>query len=146
MGSLAAGETGIVQGDIRVWTMEEIKDEPESTEFEESDSASDRVIPASLRRRDIGGQMTDKKMVKADLLLAARLSENRSKDDMHARAKKLKHHYKEVEACDKIMGYGFVVILFLVTGFSWSSICVWNHFSGSSECNNNIYMLISFYL
>merc|ERR1719186_2786 len=97
--------------------MEEIKDEPESTEFEESDS--DRVLPASLRRRDIGGQMTDKKMVKADLLLAARLSENRSKDDMHARAKKLKHHYKEVEACDKIMGYGFVVILFLVTGFSW---------------------------
>lgn len=95
--------------------MEEIKDEPESTEIEESDS--DRGMAPSVRAR--GGLITDKKMAKADLLLSNRLSENRSKDDIHARAKKLKQHYKEVEACDKIMAYGFVIILFLLTGFYW---------------------------
>eukprot|EP00090_Calanus_glacialis_P041991 TRINITY_DN74630_c0_g1_i1.p1 TRINITY_DN74630_c0_g1~~TRINITY_DN74630_c0_g1_i1.p1 ORF type:complete len:134 (-),score=29.59 TRINITY_DN74630_c0_g1_i1:375-776(-) len=95
--------------------MEEIKDEPESTEIEESDS--DRGMAPAVRGR--GGLITDKKMAKADLLLANRLSENRSKDDIHARAKKLKQHYKEVEACDKIMAYGFVIILFLLTGFYW---------------------------
>jgi len=97
--------------------MEELKDEQESTEIEESDS--DRGLASSLRTRDLGGLVSDKKMGKSDLLLANRLSENRSKDHIHARAKKLKQHYKEVEACDKIMAYGFVIILFLLTGFYW---------------------------
>merc|ERR1712106_881738 len=88
--------------------MEELKDEQESTEIEESDS--DRSMASNIRSRDLGGQISVKKMAKADMLLANRLSENRSKDDIHARAKKLKQHYKEVEACDKIMAYGFVMI------------------------------------
>merc|ERR1712106_809601 len=97
--------------------MEELKDEQESTEIEESDS--DRGMASNIRSRALGGLISDKKMPKADMLLANRLSENRSKDDIHARAKKLKQHYKEVEACDKIMAYGFVIILFLLTGFYW---------------------------
>jgi len=96
--------------------MEEIKDEPESTEVDESDS--DRGFASSVQKRDISG-LSDRQMVKEDLLLANRLSENRSKDDIHERAKKLKRHYREVEACDKIMAYGFVIILFLLTGFYW---------------------------
>ena len=48
-----------------------------------------------------------------------RLSDNRGKDDIHIRAKKLKEHYRAVQACDQIMAYGFVIILFLLTGFYW---------------------------
>merc|ERR1712106_1151133 len=110
---------GTVRAAVRILevTMEELKDEQESTEIEESDS--DRSMASNIRSRGLGGLISDKKMAKADMLLANRLSENRSKDDIHARAKKLKQHYKEVEACDKIMAYGFVIILFLLTGFFW---------------------------
>ena len=57
----------------------------------------------------------------ADILTspALRLSDGRGKDDIHIRAKKLKDHYKAVQACDQIMAYGFVIILFLLTGFYW---------------------------
>ena len=49
----------------------------------------------------------------------SRLSDSRGKDDIHMRAKKLKEHYKAVQACDQIMAYGFVIIMFLLTGFYW---------------------------
>ena len=48
-----------------------------------------------------------------------RLSDSRGKEDIQLRVKKLKDHYKAVQACDQIMAYGFVIILFLLTGFYW---------------------------
>merc|ERR1711962_938022 len=64
-----------------------------------------------LTRHDLANN--ERKMKKNEMLLASRLTENRHRDDLHNRAKKLKHHYREVEACDKIMAYGFVAIMFL---------------------------------
>ena len=58
-------------------------------------------------------------MVKIDQLLNNRLADDRHRHQLHDRAIKLRHHYSEMEACDKIMAYGFIVILLLCSGFLW---------------------------
>jgi len=92
--------------------MEKIHDEHEQESTEVSESDTDKRM---LARAKVS-IMEDKKN---NLLLSNRLSDGRGKDDIHIRAKKLKDHYKAVQACDQIMAYGFVIILFLLTGFYW---------------------------
>merc|ERR1712110_232590 len=94
--------------------MEKINDEPETPDISESDTDRDRDKTPQTRHKV--SLMEDKKN---NLLLSNRLSDSRGKDDIHVRAKKLKDHYKAVQACDQIMAYGFVIILFLLTGFYW---------------------------
>lgn len=88
--------------------MDKIHDEPETTESE-----TERVNVGRDKKVSL---LFDKKN---DLLLSNRLSDSRGKEDIQLRVKKLKDHYKAVQACDQIMAYGFVIILFLLTGFYW---------------------------
>merc|ERR1712200_187214 len=38
---------------------------------------------------------------------------------LQLRARRLRHHYNELESCDKIMAYGFILIMFICVGFYW---------------------------
>merc|ERR1712189_102034 len=80
---------------------------------ETTESETERVHQSKEKKVSL---LSDKKN---DLLVSHRLSDSRGKDDIHMRAKKLKEHYKAVQACDQIMAYGFVIIMFLLTGFYW---------------------------
>merc|ERR1712029_984784 len=78
-----------------------------------TESETERVHQSKEKKVSL---LSDKKN---DLLVSHRFSDSRGKDDIHMRAKKLKEHYKAVQACDQIMAYGFIIILFLLTGFYW---------------------------
>jgi len=86
--------------------MEEIKDESSvmetASEMEDSDSGWAEAARARQKRRD-------------EALMAA----SSSREAVHNRARKLKQHYREVEACNNIMAYGFIIIILLLTGFYW---------------------------
>merc|ERR1711973_826184 len=101
--------------------IQESLDDPTATESDSnvSDYPESFTPVPRLTSYDRNTQIHEKKMMKNDLLLEARLSESRHRNELHSRAKKLKHHYKEVDACDKIMAYGFIAIIFLLTGFYW---------------------------
>merc|ERR1711935_378770 len=101
--------------------LDKIHTPPPSTEMEESDSDHPQVSPTLLRKNLARLLPSEKESTREERpqLRSARLAEDRSRDILHARAKKLKHHFTEVATCDKIMAYGFIVIMFLLTGFYW---------------------------
>ncbi|XP_023337950.1 uncharacterized protein LOC111708723 [Eurytemora carolleeae] len=97
----------------------ESSDKHNDTESDVSDYPESYTPVPKLTSFELSSLNNERKMIKNDLLLTARLSENRHKEALHSRAHKLKHHYREVEACDQVMAYGFVAIMFLLTGFYW---------------------------
>merc|ERR1719347_111126 len=90
--------------------MEERDPETEDISRDESDSSDASILPPLPVKRPGS---------KEDLLAGERLSLDKSAETVHQRAKNLKLHYIEVAACDKIMAYGFITIMFLLTGFYW---------------------------
>merc|ERR1712156_1057246 len=73
-----------------------------ASEMEDSDTGWAEAARARQQRRD-------------EALSAA----SSSREAVHNRARKLKQHYREVEACNNIMAYGFIIIILLLTGFYW---------------------------
>eukprot|EP00088_Acartia_fossae_P061226 TRINITY_DN7352_c0_g1_i2.p1 TRINITY_DN7352_c0_g1~~TRINITY_DN7352_c0_g1_i2.p1 ORF type:complete len:146 (+),score=17.31 TRINITY_DN7352_c0_g1_i2:25-462(+) len=85
----------------------------------DSDTSDDRPLTLNLdlqtRRRIRNG--VGRVLSEEDL--ASRLVLPNGESVVHQRARRLRKHYHELESCDKIMAYGFILIMFLCTGFCW---------------------------
>eukprot|EP00088_Acartia_fossae_P015982 TRINITY_DN18892_c0_g1_i1.p1 TRINITY_DN18892_c0_g1~~TRINITY_DN18892_c0_g1_i1.p1 ORF type:complete len:157 (+),score=10.68 TRINITY_DN18892_c0_g1_i1:60-530(+) len=96
-------------------TDQRILGEEEKSNLEKTNEDYDK----DLSDKSLEDETVKSRQLKFEDLVSEKDSDERHKRNLCLKAAKLRKHYKELEACDKVMGYGFIVILFFCAGFMW---------------------------
>merc|ERR1712083_512817 len=91
-----------------------LSEEEEEDDLDDESFDTDSSISSLQRHSDV--KSCDIKKIRSML---GEPAQDKHKDELHARASKLRRHYSEIQACEKVMAFGFISIIFLCTGFFW---------------------------